>query len=59
MENHQKVLKAALHPDFELLFEAFMNDPLVKGRITENDGRKLLKEMIKNTEKYLPDGWKA
>ena len=59
VENHQKVLKAALHPDFELLFEAFMNDPLVKGRITENDGRKLLKEMIKNTEKYLPDGWKA
>ena len=58
VENHQKVLEAALHPDFELLFEAFMNDPLVKGRISENDGRKLLKEMVKNTEKYLPDGWK-
>lgn len=57
VENQKKVLKAALHPDFEVLFEAFMNDPLVKGRISDADGRELLKDMIRNTLQYLPGEW--
>ena len=58
-ENQKRVLAAALQPDFELLFDTFMNDPLVKGRIPEAEGRTLLKDMIRNTLPYLPEAWNA
>lgn len=35
-----------------------MNDPLVRGRMTEEEGDLLLKEMIRNTLAYLPGEWK-
>lgn len=57
VENHERVLKAALECDFELAHEALMKDPLVNGKISEADGKSLLKEMLKNTRKYLPAGW--
>lgn len=43
--------------NFEKAYEAFMKDPLVHGRISFGDGEKLLKEMIGNTRKYLPEEW--
>lgn len=58
-DDHELILKAALECDKAAAFEAFMNDPLVKGRITEEEGRKLLDDMIRNTLKYLPEGWQA
>lgn len=58
VENHETILKAALTCDKDLAFKAFMNDPLVKGRCSEEEGRKLLDDMIANTIKYLPEGWK-
>lgn len=58
VENHEKILKAALECDFDLAFDAFFHDPLVEGRISESDGKVLLKEMIENTLNYLPEGWK-
>ena len=58
VENHETILKAAVECDFELALKAFFKDPLVNGRISESDGRALLKEMIEHTLKYLPDGWK-
>lgn len=58
IENHEKILKAALETDFSLALEAFFNDPLVKGRIGKEAGTKLLREMISNTLTYLPEGWK-
>lgn len=57
VENHEKILKAAMEVNFELALEAFLHDPLVDGRISLEDGSKLLKEMIKNTLAYLPKEW--
>lgn len=57
-ENHERILKAALTCDRNLVYEAFMHDPLVKGRASETEIRQLVDDMIENTMKYLPDGWK-
>ena len=55
---HERILDAALGCEFEPAFEAFMKDPLVTGRVNLEEGRVLLTEMIRNTRKFLPDGWK-
>ncbi|BCJ92570.1 alpha-glucosidase/alpha-galactosidase [Anaerocolumna cellulosilytica] len=57
VENHETILQAALSCDFTFALEAFMNDPLVKGKCTEGEGKVLLKEMIQNTLHYLPELW--
>lgn len=57
-DNHERVLKAALTCDRELVYEAFLHDPLVKGRASEEDVKKLVDDMIESTIAYLPDGWK-
>ena len=56
---HELIYDAAIRCDFAPAFEAFMKDPLVSGRISMSDGRTLLKDMIRNTLRYLPEGWKA
>ncbi len=53
--NHEDVLKAALTYDYEALLRAFRRDPLVT--CSAKDADDLLKEMIRNTKKYLPEGW--
>lgn len=59
LENHERTLKAALTCDRELVVEAFMNDPLVKGKKCSGEVvRKLVDDMIEATSAYLPDGWK-
>ncbi len=58
IENHERILKAALTCDRELVYEAFLHDPLVKGRASDADVKKLADDMIANTMTYLPDGWK-
>ena len=59
LENHQLILEAALKPDKEKVVKAFLNDPLVKGRkCSEEEVRNLVDDMIHNTVKYLPEGWK-
>ena len=58
VENHEYVLKAALECDRELVYRAFLNDPLVKGRAGEADVKKLADDMIADTLEYLPEGWK-
>ena len=58
VENHEYVLKAALECDRELVYRAFLNDPLVKGRAGEADVKKLADDMIANTLEYLHEGWK-
>lgn len=57
VENHETVLNAALTCDRELVYKAFLNDPLVKGRASEEEVKKLADEMIENTKTYLPEGW--
>ena len=58
VENQDRTLKAALTCDRELVYEAFLTDPLVKGRAGEAEIRRLVDDMIANTAKYLPEGWK-
>lgn len=58
VENHELILDAAIHCDFEKAYQAFMQDPLVKGRISAKEGRELLTAMIRGTSAYLPEGWK-
>ncbi len=58
IENHEYTLEAALTCNRELVYKAFLNDPLVKGRASEADVKQLADDMIDNTSKYLPDGWK-
>ena len=58
VENHERILKAALTYDRALVCEAFLADPLVKGRASEEEVQTLVNDMIANTLNYLPDGWK-
>ena len=58
IENHETVLTAALTCDRSLVYKAFANDPLVKGRASETDIRRLADDMIDNTLRYLPEGWR-
>lgn len=57
VENHERILKAALTCDRALVKEAFRNDPLVKGRATDSEIDKLVDDMIDATKKYLPKNW--
>lgn len=57
VQNHEYILQAALHCNLDLAFKAFMNDPLVKDRCTDTEGLQLLKDMIHNTIRYLPNQW--
>lgn len=49
IENHERVLKAALTVDKALVKEAFLTDPLVKGRVSEAEVEKLVEDMLKAT----------
>lgn len=51
--NQELTIEAAMTGNYELAFNAFVNDPLVT--ISMSDARKLFDQMLKNTAKYLPD----
>ena len=53
--NHEDVLKGALTCDYDVIYRAFRRDPLVTCSAADAD--ELLKTMIRNTKKYLPEGW--
>lgn len=57
IKNHELVLDAAMNCSFDSAFKAFMNDPLVKAKCTQEEGKKLLYEMIERTSGYLPKRW--
>ena len=58
VENHERIFKAAMTCDRKLVAEAFLNDPQIKGRASEQELTKLANDMIDATMKYLPKGWK-
>lgn len=49
IENHERVLKAALTADKGLVKEAFLADPLVKGRASREEVEKLAEDMLQAT----------
>lgn len=58
VENHERILKAALLCDEEMVVEAFMHDPLIRGKnLDGTEVRALVRDMIANTQAYLPKGW--
>jgi alpha-galactosidase len=57
INNHERTLKASITWDRTLVYEAFLNDPLVSGRASEEEIKKLADDMIDNTKSYLPIGW--
>ncbi len=59
IQNHERVLRAAIQCDRDLVEEAFLNDPLVKGKqVPRDEVKKLVEDMIYNTRRYLPKEWK-
>lgn len=49
VENHERILQAALTGETELVVEAFLSDPLVKGRAGGEEVRLLVKDMTAAT----------
>lgn len=51
VENHERIMRvvAGGNKDTELVVEAFLKDPLVKGRASEQDVRALVKDMMEAT----------
>ena len=59
IENHDLTLRAALSCDREPVVRAFLNDPNVKAKCTDETAiRALVDDMIAGTSKYLPEGWR-
>ncbi len=57
VENHERILKAALSCDRGLVCEAFSKDPLINGRATDTEIKDLVNDMLEGTKKYLPKEW--
>lgn len=54
MQNQEMIVKAALHRDTKLAFEAFCNDPIT-ARLSLKQAKELFVRMFENTRQYLPD----
>lgn len=58
IKNHERIMRASLTGDRELVKKAFEEDPLVRGhRISKKDISELVDDMIVNTSRYLPEYW--
>ena len=58
IENHERILKASLTCDEDLVVEAFHNDPIVKGKnLSDEEICTLVHDMLIHTKAYLPKGW--
>ena len=51
LENHERIMRVVMgdNKDVELVTEAFMNDPLVRGRAGREDVRALVQDMMAAT----------
>lgn len=59
VDNHERILKAALSCDRALVVEAFAHDPLSKDKLTDGEREILVDDMIRNTLSYLPEAWQG
>ena len=58
VENHDRILRAALTCDKELVVQAFLTDPNYSAKCTDRAvTEKLVDDMIANTAAHLPAGW--
>lgn len=56
--NQENTMYAALNCDYKLALTTFMNDPLM-GKLTIEEGDVLLRQMLRATKAYLPEGWQG
>ncbi len=51
IENHERIMKVVLggNKDADLVCEAFLNDPLMKGKVTKEEVKQLVVDMMKAT----------
>ncbi|PYG87341.1 alpha-galactosidase [Ruminiclostridium sufflavum DSM 19573] len=56
-DNHERILKAALERNINLVYEAFKNDTLINGRLNNKEIKSLVNDMLKGTSLYLPHEW--
>ena len=54
VRNQRTTLEAAIHADYSLTLSALLNDPLMEG-VSPADADTLLREMLKNSSRFLPD----
>ena len=59
IQNHNSIYKAAMTYDKSLVIKAFENDPLIHGRLTKEETKQLVTDMIANTSAYLPKEWES
>ena len=60
IQNHERILEAALTCRKDLVIDAFLEDPLVKGKnCSRKDAEELVEDMIAATMAYLPEGWRS
>lgn len=58
IKNYERIMRASLTGDRELVKKAFEEDPLVRGHgISKKDISVLVDDMIVNTSRYLPEYW--
>ena len=50
--NHERVYRATVDKDRNLLYQAFENDPIINHRLTSQQVKDLVDEMLENTSKY-------
>lgn len=55
--NQERIYKAATTYDCDLVAEAMQKDPLIGDAVSSEDIRKLSKDMLLATKKYLPKQW--
>lgn len=59
IKNHERIMRASLTGDRELVKIAFEEDPLLRGHgISKKDISVLVDDMIVNTSRYLPEYWR-
>lgn len=58
IENHERIMKAVETCDRNYVYDAFAHDPLIAGRLSDEQLKSLADDMIDNTQKYLPEGWR-
>ncbi|MDL2319398.1 alpha-glucosidase/alpha-galactosidase [Eubacteriales bacterium OttesenSCG-928-A19] len=56
VDNQRNTLHAALETDYRLVESTFLNDPQL-ACLSPIDGEQLLREMMRNTARYLPSGY--
>lgn len=50
--NHERVYRATVDKNRNLLYQAFENDPIINHRLTSQQVKDLVDEMLENTSKY-------